>query len=405
MATAKEQLLKMMSPNQARLLDQQMRDQQVAQRSQGAGMLSGLVQAYTGMGDIAQRVGGIMPMGAYEAQAIKQQKILDETTKQESLISNAARVAIKSSDVNELQKERDNLLSEGSQAAVSLAQKIQNKIDGLNKTRQQMGVIEGKVETALDIVAKSNLPEEIKYQIDEEISSGITKPEDVNKRIKEANDVVVKGNKVQSGIEALSSLGLSQEDKVKYTKYLQAGGSITTLFQKFLPNQENLSVDRLSQMYRFFTSESVEKFKDAFRDGKRGADLPALEEQSSERKVNVASVSKSMRMDFESLVNEYFDDPNVKAVFTDAGIFSEDPDSEKIRAYVADVYTYANRNQILPSEALLRWSAEKNREVSEKGGASSDIDFSSVTEDDISKFTVEQLDAYIEYMQSNPTPN
>jgi hypothetical protein len=405
MATAKEQLLKMMSPNQARLLDQQMRDQQVAQRSQGAGMLSGLVQAYTGMSDIAQRAGGIMPMGAYEAQAIKQQKILDETTKQESLISNAARVAIKSSDVNELQKERDNLLSEGSQAAVSLAQKIQNKIDGLNKTRQQMGVIEGKVETALDIVAKSNLPEEIKYQIDEEISSGITKPEDVNKRIKEANDVVVKGNKVQSGIEALSSLGLSQEDKVKYTKYLQAGGSITTLFQEFLPNQENLSVDRLSQMYRFFTSESVEKFKDAFRDGKRGADLPALEEQNSERKVNVASVSKSMRMDFESLVNEYFDDPNVKAVFTDAGIFIEDPDSEKIRAYVADVYTYANRNQILPSEALLRWSAEKNREVSEKGGASSDIDFSSVTEDDISKFTVEQLDAYIEYMQSNPTPN
>lgn len=405
MATAKEQLLKMMSPNQARLLDQQMRDQQVAQRSQGAGMLSGLVQAYTGMGDIAQRVGGIMPMGAYEAQAIKQQKILDETTKQESLISNAARVAIKSSDVNELQKERDNLLSEGSQAAVSLAQKIQNKIDGLNKTRQQMGVIEGKVETALDIVAKSNLPEEIKYQIDEEISSGITKPEDVNKRIKEANDVVVKGNKVQSGIEALSSLGFSQEDKVKYTKYLQAGGSITTLFQKFLPNQENLSVDRLSQMYRFFTPESVEKFKDAFRDGKRGADLPALMEQDSSGKVNVASVSKPMRMNFESLVNEYFDNPNVKAVFTDAGIFSEDPDSEKIRAYVADVYTYANRNQILLSEALLRWSAEKNREVSEDGGASSDIDFSSVTEDDISKFTVEQLDAYIEYMQSNPTPN
>jgi hypothetical protein len=69
MATAKEQLLSMMNPQQARLLDQQMRGQQVAQRSQGAGMLSGLVQAYTGMGDVAQRATGITPMGRNEQMA------------------------------------------------------------------------------------------------------------------------------------------------------------------------------------------------------------------------------------------------------------------------------------------------------------------------------------------------
>jgi len=74
MATAKEQLLSMMNPQQARLLDQQIRSKEVAQRSQGAGMLSGLVQAYTGMGDVAQRLGGVTPMGANEAGAVQAQQ-------------------------------------------------------------------------------------------------------------------------------------------------------------------------------------------------------------------------------------------------------------------------------------------------------------------------------------------
>ena len=74
MATAKEQLLANMNPQMARLLDNQMRDQQVAQRSQGAGMLAGLTQAYTGMGDIASRALGAAPMGANEMQAVQAQQ-------------------------------------------------------------------------------------------------------------------------------------------------------------------------------------------------------------------------------------------------------------------------------------------------------------------------------------------
>jgi len=74
MATAKEQLLANMNPQMARLLDNQMRDQQVAQRSRGAGMLSGVAQAYTGMGDLAARALGAAPMGANEMQAIQAQK-------------------------------------------------------------------------------------------------------------------------------------------------------------------------------------------------------------------------------------------------------------------------------------------------------------------------------------------
>jgi hypothetical protein len=74
MATAKEQLLANMNPQMARLLDNQMRDQQVAQRSQGAGMLAGLTQAYTGMGDMAARALGAAPMGANEMQAVQAQQ-------------------------------------------------------------------------------------------------------------------------------------------------------------------------------------------------------------------------------------------------------------------------------------------------------------------------------------------
>ena len=74
MATAEQQLLSSMNPQMARLLDNQMRDQQVAQRSQGAGMLAGLTQAYTGMGDLASRALGAAPMGANEMQAVQAQQ-------------------------------------------------------------------------------------------------------------------------------------------------------------------------------------------------------------------------------------------------------------------------------------------------------------------------------------------
>ena len=78
MATPNEQLLSMLDPQQARLLDQQMRDQQVAQRSQGGGMLSGVVQAYTGMGDLAQRALGASPAGVNELAAMKKKQMFEE---------------------------------------------------------------------------------------------------------------------------------------------------------------------------------------------------------------------------------------------------------------------------------------------------------------------------------------
>ena len=124
MATAKEQLLSMMSPQQARLMDQQLRDQQVAQRSQGAGMLSGLVQAYTGMGDIAQRSAGIMPMGANEMGARRQQ------TEQQQLIQ-AIQGAQGKDRIAKLRDTASKLRATGNLKAIMMADQYDMQADEL----------------------------------------------------------------------------------------------------------------------------------------------------------------------------------------------------------------------------------------------------------------------------------
>ena len=81
MATAQEQLMGMLNPQTARLLDNQMRQKQVAQRSQGAGMLSGLTQAYTGMADALTGAAGLSPTGVNEQKAIYNEQKLIQATK------------------------------------------------------------------------------------------------------------------------------------------------------------------------------------------------------------------------------------------------------------------------------------------------------------------------------------
>jgi hypothetical protein len=81
MPTAQEQLLSMMNPQQARLLDQQLANRDIAQQAQGAGMLSGLVQAGLRGANTIGNVFGTTPMGANEQAAIKgqqtQQQMMD----------------------------------------------------------------------------------------------------------------------------------------------------------------------------------------------------------------------------------------------------------------------------------------------------------------------------------------
>ena len=89
MATAQEQLMGMLNPQTARLLDNQMRQKQVAQRSQGAGMLSGLTQAYTGMADAVTGAAGLSPTGVNEQQAIQNEQKATKAKQSQEIMLNA----------------------------------------------------------------------------------------------------------------------------------------------------------------------------------------------------------------------------------------------------------------------------------------------------------------------------
>jgi len=74
MATPNEQLLGMMNPQQARLLDQQMREQEIQQQSQGAGTSAGLMasalRTQDAIGNLGRSLfGGQAPQGLNEQMA------------------------------------------------------------------------------------------------------------------------------------------------------------------------------------------------------------------------------------------------------------------------------------------------------------------------------------------------
>ena len=138
MATAQQQLMGMLNPQTARLLDNQMRQKQVAQRSQGAGMLSGLTQAYTGMADAVTGAAGLTPMGANEQKAIQanagQQEILNamqggEGETHSARLLNAAKTLLASSSVQARIKGAQ-LQSEG-QKALAQEQSLKLRQDTL----------------------------------------------------------------------------------------------------------------------------------------------------------------------------------------------------------------------------------------------------------------------------------
>ena len=150
MATPNEQLLSMMDPQQARLLDQQLRDQQVAQRSQGGGMLSGIVQAYTGMGDLAQRALGSQAPGANEQNALKKQQMFqDQQQKQAQKKQQVAGIMQSAQGENRIEKLKDTanrLRATGTYENLMLAEQLDDKAANMQLEQDKLQVQRGKVE-------------------------------------------------------------------------------------------------------------------------------------------------------------------------------------------------------------------------------------------------------------------
>ena len=148
MATAKQQLLANMNPQMARLLDNQMRDQQVAQRSQGAGMLAGLTQAYTGMGDLASRALGAAPVGANEMQAVQAQQKQEAELKKQQLKRQAMQKALQGKTRTELSAIHKNNIAENPELA-NMAKSLVDSMD----SDLELGVKASKI--AQDFTAAS----------------------------------------------------------------------------------------------------------------------------------------------------------------------------------------------------------------------------------------------------------
>ena len=141
MATAKQQLLANMNPQMARLLDNQMRDQQVAQRSQGAGMLAGLTQAYTGMGDLASRALGAAPMGANEMQAVQAQQ-------QQQVMVDAINGAEGATQSARLLNAAERLEKSGNPQAILKAMQLREQASALSLQEQQLDLQQQRITEA-----------------------------------------------------------------------------------------------------------------------------------------------------------------------------------------------------------------------------------------------------------------
>jgi hypothetical protein len=139
MATPEQLLLSQMNPQQARLMDEQMRRQQTQQQSQGAGMLSGLVNAYSNMGRSVQGMVSpdSMPMGANEQQAVRQQE-------QQGLLRNAYEGPRTGDRVTQLRDVAKKLRATGSFEAIMKAEQVDMQADQLQLKADELNVNKAK---------------------------------------------------------------------------------------------------------------------------------------------------------------------------------------------------------------------------------------------------------------------
>ena len=236
MATAKQQLLANMNPQMARLLDNQMRDQQVAQRSQGAGMLAGLTQAYTGMGDLASRALGAAPMGANEMQAVQAQEAqLSEERKMQAL-----QKKLSTASPQQLDKiYRENLITNPklSQAAKSLMDSVPEKPKDITGTIQAINA--------------STIPKDQKASLIRLTASGNISSSDALKSI---NDSVKEAREAAGKWKSTGGDGSTVINDVT--------GETRSITQINADRDTTLTQDKIAKLYEKYTHESISDFID-----------------------------------------------------------------------------------------------------------------------------------------------
>jgi hypothetical protein len=357
--TPKQQLMGMMSPQQARLLDDQLREQQIQQQA-GGGMFSGAVAATLRGNDMLGNVFRGRQAGVNEQANIDQRNKLqaeaeaaDKLQRQRTAVKNNILIE---NDVKKLEAIRDGLIERNTPEAAASAKLAQDKIDKLKKEIKETG-------GASTAISQSGLPEDRQQILKDEVESGVTKPQDVPKRIKAMNEEVTTEAIRTSGNDLIDGYGLNPQEAEKFKKMLAGGVPLSTIVSKIEPKTDELTNQNLITMYRFFTPESVDAYKAAVEAGTKVTEMPRLVslDKGKDGKLitgkpttmQVASLKSAIEMMVEF-------SPEVEKLYKTDGWFFPEVDTKKVIGTTSQIYALANQKNISIDEAIIEYATQRN---------------------------------------------
>lgn len=349
--TNSEQLRSMLGLQQGSLLDQQMREQQIQQQASGGGLFSGAVGATLRGNDaignsFRGRQVGVNEKIAEQENQIRQQEaaVVRERTALENGI-------VTTDDVTKLEKIRDALVQRGTPEAAASAKLAQAKIEKLKqKSKKSTGA--GKLITA------SGLPQAVQDTLNEEVSSGVTTPENIPARIKAMNLKVSDQLERSSAETLINSYGLTEKDATKFKTMLKSGVPVTDVISKIEPKTDELTLQNLITMYRFYTPESVDEYKAAVAAGKKVADMPRLVSlaKANDGKIVTTKPTAFQAATLKSAIEVLGDvNPEVQEFFEKESWFTSGVDTKKVLAATAQIYALANARHISIDDAVVEY--------------------------------------------------
>jgi hypothetical protein len=371
MTTPNQQLMGMMSPQQARLLDDQLREQQIQNQS-GGGMFSGAVAAtLRGNDAISNAFSGRRAGVNEQANTDKRSSLMAKQEAEEKLQRERTAVnnnILVETDIKKLESIRDRLVERNTPEAAKSAKLAHDKIIKLKKELKES-------DGSSKLINDSFLPKAIMDSLLEEVASGVTKPQDVPKRIKESNEKVSKQMKIDSGIKLIESYGLTEADSEKYKNMLGGGVTLSDIVSQLEPKTDELTNQNLITMYRFFTPESVDAYKEAVEKGVKVTAMPKLVslKTGDDGKLITNKPTAMQAASLKAAIGILAEtNPAVEDFYQTAGIFGNNVDTQKVLGTTAQVYALANQKNITLDQAIVEYSTKMKRiaELQAKAGGS-----------------------------------
>lgn len=372
MATPEQQLLSMMNPQQARLLDERQRQKDIIGQSRGAGMLSGLVQAGLQGADTIRGAFGQTPMGANEAKAIEQKSLLENQVKTKQAINQATKASVGETDLEKLGKLRDSLLAMNKVEATSQAQAIQKRIDAIEKQNKDAGKTAATVTAGNKLIDESGLTDEQKEKTKTLFTNNLLSAKELNDHINSLVTKNVEQGQKTTVIEQIKTLGLEPQTVALLESSLNNGGSPSSVINKAIslaasknkPNPINTSD---MAFYGKFTTESVDDYIKWKTDGGNGVppklvDLPD-KPKAAKAPVTASSVTADHLKSVITLIAE--EEPAVSKFFVDkGGWFSSDSvNKDKLKAYASDILTLRRDKNLSMTEAVKQFVSSQATEA------------------------------------------